>query len=310
MSTLDVQGQAGSDGCTRTAQSGIISVKRGTGGQAEGQVTMMHEPTARIFWYSQTGHSYACALKAAETLQRSGYAVGLTPLALAEPVHFQADKILFAFPVNNFKVPVPMVRRFQGLPALNEARDAFAIITYAGLPANTASLFKRLLAGKNLRLRSFVKIRCRDSFIPFAKWLPFMNDGSKPDAGSLEKVARFVGAAMIEGTDRRQPLFNPFNLAHWMGQGSPDDGPKLLLGERVFLKEACVLCGQCVALCPSKAITLEAGAIRFDEKLCVGCCGCLNICPQNAWRSSRFGPEYYNKGLHVPEMAEALEKLP
>ena len=269
---------------------------------------MKLSPTAQIFWYSQTGHSYACALKAAETLQQSGYSVSLTPLALAEPAHFQADQILFAFPVNNFKVPVPMVRRFQHLPVANETRDAFAIITYAGMPANTAYLFKRLLAGKNLRLQSFVKIRCRDSFIPFAKWLPFMNDTGKPDADSLARVERFVRAAMIEGTDRRRPLFNPFNLAHWMGQGSPDDGPKMLLGERIFLKEACVLCGQCVALCPSKAITMEAGEIRFDEKLCVGCCGCLNICPENAWRSSRFGPEYFNKGLHVPAMAKALER--
>lgn len=264
--------------------------------------------SARIFWYSQTGHSYACALKAAETLQRSGYSVRLTPLALAEPAHFQADQILFAFPVNNFQVPVPMVRRFQRLAVVKETRDAFAIITHAGMPANTASLFKRLLAGKNLRLRSFVTIRCRDSYIPFAKWLPFMNDTGKPDANSLARVERFVGAAMVEGTDRRRPLFNPFNLAHWMGQGSPDDGPRMLLGERIFLKEACVLCGQCAALCPTGAITLEAGEIRFDEKRCVGCCSCLNICRRNAWRSARFGPEIFNKGLHVPAMAEALER--
>ena len=269
---------------------------------------MKLSPTTRIFWYSQTGHSYACALRAAETLRQSGYAVDLTPLALAEPAHFQADQILFAFPVNNFKVPVPMVRRIQRLPVVNEARDAFAIITYAGLPANTAHLFKRLLAGKNLRLQSFVKIRCRDSFIPFAKWLPFMNNIDKPDADSLARVERFVGAAMIEGTDRRWPLFNPFNPAHWMGQVSPDDGPRMLLGKRLFLKESCVLCGQCVALCPSKAITLEAGEIIFDEKLCVGCCGCLNICPQNAWRSAWFGPEYFNKGLYIPAMTEALER--
>lgn len=25
-------------------------------------------------------------------------------------------------------------------------------------------------------------------------------------------------------------------------------------------------------------------------------------------RSAKFGPEYYNKGLHVPEMAAALER--
>jgi ferredoxin len=265
----------------------------------------MPNSTVRIFWYSQTGHSYACALRAAETLKRNGRAVALTPLALAEPAHFQADQILFAFAVNNFKVPVPMVRLLRRLPAVAPARDAFAIITCAGLPANTPYLFKRLLAGKNLRLRSFVTIRCRDSFIPFAKWLSFMNATGKPDAGSFARVERFVAAAMVEGTDRRRPLFNPFSLLHWLGQGSPDDGPKMLLGERTLLKEDCVLCGQCAALCPSQAITLEAGEIRLDDTLCVGCCACLNICPQNAWRSSRFGPEYFNKGLHVPAMAEA-----
>ena len=267
----------------------------------------MNRAVARIFWYSQTGHSYTCALKAAETLRERGIAASLTPLALAEPAHFQADRILFAFPVNNFKVPVPMVRRLQRLPVLAETRDAFAIITCAGLPANTAFLFKRLLAGRKMRLRSFVEIRCRDSFIPFAKWLPFMNATGKPDAGSLARVERFVDEAMIRGTDRRRPLFNPFNPAHWLGQGSPDDGPRMLLGERIFLKEACVLCGQCVALCPSSAIKLQAGEIRFEEKRCIGCCGCLNICPQNAWRSSRFGPDYFNKGHQVPAMAEALE---
>lgn len=267
---------------------------------------MKSSAATRIFWYSQTGHSYACALRAAETLQHSGRAVSLTPLALAEAAHFQDDRILFAFPVNNFNVPVSMVRLLRRLPAVSETRDAFAIITYAGLPANTASVFKRLLAGKNLRLRSFVKIRCRDSFIPFVKWLPFLNATGKPDAGSLARVERFVRAAMIEGSERRRPLFNPFDPMHWLGQGSPDDGPKMMLGERIFLKEACVLCGQCAALCPSGAITLEAGEIRYDDARCVGCCGCLNICPENAWRSARFGPEYYNKGLHVPAMAEAL----
>ena len=200
-----------------------------------------------------------------------------------------------------------MVRRFQRFPVVNETGDAFAIITCAGMPANTACLFKQLLAAKNLRLRSFANIGCRDSFIPFAKWLPFMNETGKPDVDSLARAGRFVGATMNEGTDRRRPLFNPFNLGHWMVQGSPDDGPKLLSGERIFLKEACVLCGQCVALCPSEAITMQAGEIRFDENLCVGCCGCLNISPENAWRSSKFGPEYFNKGLHVPAMVMALE---
>lgn len=268
----------------------------------------MPESTVRVFWYSQTGHSYACALRAAEVLRQGGRAVELVPLALAGPRDFQADQLLFCFPVNNFKVPVPFERRLRELPVDGGGREAFAIVTHAGIPASTAALFARLLAGKGLRLRSHLLVRCRTSYIPFAKWFAFMNQVRQPDADALAGVERFVRAALIDGTDRRGARVNPLNPLHWFGQTSPDDGPKLLLGSRVFLREACVRCGQCAALCPVGAISMEADGMRCDERRCIGCCGCFNTCPRNAWRSTRFGPEYYNKGRDVAAMAATLRQ--
>ena len=48
-------------------------------------------------------------------------------------------------------------------------------------------------------------------------------------------------------------------------------------------KEACIGCGECVAICPVEAISLNPGGIaRFDLKRCIGCAECLSVCAQYA----------------------------
>ena len=62
--------------------------------------------TAALFWYSQTGHSYACGLKARDALESDAWKVSVVPMKYATPADFQADILLYAFPVHSFQVPV------------------------------------------------------------------------------------------------------------------------------------------------------------------------------------------------------------
>jgi ferredoxin len=267
---------------------------------------MMMKKNATLFWYSQTGQSYTCGLKAAEVLTAEGWDVATVPLKHAGPRHFEAQALVFAFPVHNFQVPVTVKRLISAMAPLASARPAFAVITYAGAPANTVWLLRRLLAGKNIRLAGHLLVRCRDSYIPFVKWLPFLNDKSKPDASSFKSVEQFVREAVLNQKRMRRPFFNPLDPFHWIGAGSPANGPKWFLGRRIFKRELCVRCGTCAGLCPSGAITMAGGEIAYDDRRCLGCCGCLNVCPANAWVSSWFDPSVYNKGLHVRDMAAAM----
>lgn len=41
----------------------------------------------------------------------------------------------------------------------------------------------------------------------------------------------------------------------------------------------CVNCGVCVSHCPTKALTLEEGKVKWNKDLCVNCDTCIHVCP-------------------------------
>ena len=47
-------------------------------------------------------------------------------------------------------------------------------------------------------------------------------------------------------------------------------------------EEACVLCGYCVDICPTHAISEEDGKIVSDPNACIKCCACVKECPEGA----------------------------
>ena len=261
-----------------------------------------------LFWYSQTGHSFSCARRAERMLVDAGNNVHFSSIFNTNPPSYAADLFLFVFPVYCFTVPVAMRDFINRMPIMEEQKEALAIITCAGAPANTVSVLKNALKKKNIRLRSHVIMRCRDSFIPFAKWFAVINAKNKPDAASYARVDRYLEKHVINGSKTNRVWRNPLSLFHWIGVAAPDNGPKLFLGKRIFHQDKCVKCGFCSALCPSGAIVMKGGEVSYSDKPCIGCCGCINICPENAWETSWFNKKYYNKGKYVRDMAMASGK--
>jgi len=49
-------------------------------------------------------------------------------------------------------------------------------------------------------------------------------------------------------------------------------------------RNACVHCGLCTSVCPSRALTLEkkTWVLLYDENKCVGCNRCIPSCPTRA----------------------------
>jgi ferredoxin len=116
---------------------------------------------------------------------------------------------------------------------------------------------------------------------------------------------------MMNGVRKKLTIFNPFSLFHWIGvygESASEKELKKLYGDRTFIKEKCIDCNYCVALCPSGAITREE-EIKYNDDLCIGCCGCMNVCPTNAWQCSKIGPEFFYKGINVKTMAAATGRL-
>lgn len=45
---------------------------------------------------------------------------------------------------------------------------------------------------------------------------------------------------------------------------------------------ACIHCGDCVSVCPTGALRMEEGAVRWDASVCCACDACLKACTHNA----------------------------
>jgi len=56
-----------------------------------------------------------------------------------------------------------------------------------------------------------------------------------------------------------------------------------------FLHDVCTRCGACVEVCPArpKALSLEGGRIRINDRACILCYCCNEICPSRAIRLRR-----------------------
>jgi ferredoxin len=264
-----------------------------------------------LFWYSQTGNSFSCAERAGDLLERSGYEVTVSYVLNPTDSSDDADSFLFVFPTMQFYVPPAMKNFINNLPRQSTNKKALAIITCAGAPANVPSILKRMLSEKNIDLVNHLVIRSSNSWIFLNKIIPLPRKTNKPDEKSLIRVESFIQRNIINSIRRRLTIFNPFSLFHWIGvygESASENELKKLYGERTFIKEECIDCNFCVALCPSGAIS-RAEEISYDDDLCIGCCGCMNVCPTNAWRCSKIGPEYFYKGINVKRMAVATGRL-
>jgi uncharacterized protein (DUF362 family)/Pyruvate/2-oxoacid:ferredoxin oxidoreductase delta subunit len=52
---------------------------------------------------------------------------------------------------------------------------------------------------------------------------------------------------------------------------------------RPAVSEKCIVCGRCVAACPTKALTIvDRKKPVLDPRKCIGCCCCHEICPEKA----------------------------
>jgi len=47
-------------------------------------------------------------------------------------------------------------------------------------------------------------------------------------------------------------------------------------------KELCVGCGRCTRVCPTGAISLDAGTAGIDQDKCISCLNCVQACPKGA----------------------------
>lgn len=96
----------------------------------------------------------------------------------------------------------------------------------------------------------------------------------KPLSADIFAIKRY---ALHDGPNIRTTIFfKGCPLACWWCHNPEgiDFLPKML-----FLAEKCVGCGECIAHCPKKALSMTQEGIRRAEESCTSCGACAEICP-------------------------------
>lgn len=188
---------------------------------------------------------------------------------------FNEGLVIIGAPVYSGRIPADAVSRLQNLKANNTL--AVVVVVYGNRAYEDA-----LVELRDLAIKAGFKPIAGGAFIgehsfnteetPIAK--------GRPDVKDLKKALEFgekIQATMEEygGSEDIPHLQVPGKYPYKeRGQRSEVISP-------ITKEEQCILCGDCVEVCPTAAITINTVVMTKQEE-CILCCACVKNCPTNA----------------------------
>lgn len=245
-----------------------------------------HQPTLRrnpmkinkirSIFFSPTGTSKAVVTAIVAGLPGiPTAALDLTPPGERQPHRFGSDELaVIGVPVYAGRVASLAVERLRTLQG--DKTPAVIVVIYGNRAFDDALIelrdiavaagFRPIAAGAFIGEHSF-----SGADTPIA--------AGRPDSTDLAAATDF-GAHILAKLDRLQDIESA-RFPIIPGATPYREGMKPLPFTPAIRESACTLCGACLEVCPSGAISL-ADRIKCDSDRCIFCCACIKTCPENA----------------------------
>jgi ferredoxin len=188
---------------------------------------------------------------------------------------FSNEIVIIGAPVHGGRLPFDAIARFKGLNAGNT--PAILVVLYGNRDFEDA-----LLELKKLALELGFNPVAAAAFIgehSFATGnVPIAN--GRPDSRDLQEAMAF--GKKIKAKVTAMPSLDPH-----MDLKIPGTFPYEAAGARsmavspVTREDICTLCGTCVEVCPTAAISVNE-AVKTKIENCIRCCACIKNCPEGA----------------------------
>lgn len=232
----------------------------------------------QVIVFSPTGTTRKVALSVADGLGLPQVMRDITPSDERNivPSLRSDDVLLFAAPVYYGRVARHAAEYFAALKGQGQA--ALAVVNYGNRHYDDALLELCTLLGtlgfKPFAAAAFV------SEHSFSTRIYPMAPG-RPDADDLSLAVSFGTRAARKLEEGAEVVENvPGNAPY---KSYPD------FHRAPVSTEACTLCGVCVEMCPTGAITLNANGLFTNERACIVCQACVKNCPEDAREDSASG---------------------
>lgn len=249
-----------------------------------------------IFYFTGTGNS----LYAAKQLEEEP--ISIPQVMRQENLEFSADSIGIVAPVYGHEVPA-MVKDFLQR-AVFHTDYFYMVLTYGNCHGGAAELAKQLCKNYGIAVNYINVLLMVDNWLPSFD----MNEQQSID----KKVDEQIAAIQADICNRKNMIAAVTDLdraAHQqflerMKQMPPDAWQHLLR-----VTDACVGCGICEKVCPSKSIRVINGTATPIPGNCQTCLACAHACPQKAiqlvMNEKNPNARYRNEHISLNEIMES-----
>lgn len=237
----------------------------------------MNVSNVKLIYFSPTGTTKKILAGIAEGIGADTVEdMSLTlPADNTEPTDPLTDTLaVIGAPVYGGRLPQAAVSRLKRLNARNT--PAILVVVYGNREFEDA-----LLELTNLSTElGFIPV-CGAAFIgehSFAtKELPIAE--GRPDNEDIKQATAFGKAvkeklSALDSLDNLSALKVPGNMPY---KDSMAPNPAI----PAWVSDNCTMCGVCVDVCPTGAVTMNA-SVETDADLCIKCCACIKECPADA----------------------------
>lgn len=254
-------------------------------------------PRNIIFYFSGTGNS----LKAAKDIAGKLPECDIVSMGGNESYKLDAayDRIGFVYPSYFQGVPLKVGKFVSGLD-LSRCKDAyfFAVVTYGGMPGNSAAQMKELLEGHGAALSFAAGLKMFANYVVRYKMSDKVSEINERSTENLIPIIGDIISKRVSKIRRANSLLNRIYLKQSKNFASMD---------RDFnVSDGCVACGTCEKVCPVGNVSMKDGRPVFNNR-CEQCMACIQYCPKRAINykdKTQNRGRYTNPGISADELAE------
>lgn len=226
----------------------------------------------KLFYYSPTGTSKKIAHAVCKGIASIHLSATDLTFSEAKAEQIQDNQLaVFVMPVYAGRIAPTALQRISGIQGQNT--PAVAIVVYGNRHYDDALLelcdvlkkkgFTPIAAAAFIGEHSFSR-----------KEMPVA--AGRPDECDLSIATQFGEkiAEKLQSGNFNQELTVPGNYPYKEARQQPPMAPEST--------DDCNLCGTCMDICPTHAISLSNDRIVTDTSACTLCCACVKYCPQEA----------------------------
>lgn len=224
-----------------------------------------------LVYYSPTGTSQKIAQGIASGFKNASVReINITPIDFTKPTAFSTDDLtLFVCPVYAGRLPAPAVDRLNTIHS--NGGNAVVVVVYGNRDFDDSLLeLSHIVIQNGFTVRAGAAFIGEHSFSSSEKPIALQ----RPDSKDQEQCMAF--AELIQkniSAPPTTPLQLPGNHPYKDRKKFPAEFTPRSDTER------CHLCGHCLSVCPTGAISLSNNRISTDGNLCTWCCACIKSCP-------------------------------